>query len=99
MVLHISLNGAACLSHAHFLNFCARRSLPVFLPLLLQNFGTMALLPVLGKHLNMYLPLLLVVHCTLIWWVLFASALCQVAVGMQAMFAMSVLYMLPQGEP
>ncbi len=26
----------------------------------------MAVLPVLGKHLNMYLPLLLVLHCALI---------------------------------
>jgi len=29
--------------------------------------GTMGVLPILGKHLNVYLPLLLVVHCTLIW--------------------------------
>jgi hypothetical protein len=29
--------------------------------------GTMTVLPVLGKHLNTYLPLLLVVHCLLIW--------------------------------
>jgi len=34
---------------------------------LLQNMGTMTVLPVLGKHLNTYLPLLLVVHCCLIW--------------------------------
>ena len=33
----------------------------------LQNMGTMTVLPVLGKHLNTYLPLLLVVHCCLIW--------------------------------
>eukprot|EP00882_Tetradesmus_deserticola_P011812 GHRQ01012503.1.p1 GENE.GHRQ01012503.1~~GHRQ01012503.1.p1 ORF type:complete len:656 (+),score=303.76 GHRQ01012503.1:330-2297(+) len=32
-----------------------------------QNMGTMTVLPVLGKHLNTYLPLLLVVHCLLIW--------------------------------
>lgn len=32
-----------------------------------QNMGTMSVLPVLGKHLNTYLPLLLVVHCCLIW--------------------------------
>lgn len=32
-----------------------------------QNMGTMTVLPVLGKHLNTYLPLLLVVHCVLIW--------------------------------
>jgi hypothetical protein len=35
--------------------------------LLLQNMGTMQVLPLLGKHLNTYLPLLLVVHCLLIW--------------------------------
>lgn len=29
--------------------------------------GTMSVLPVLGQHLNTYLPLLLVVHCLLIW--------------------------------
>jgi hypothetical protein len=33
----------------------------------MQNMGTMTVLPVLGKHLNTYLPLLLVVHCLLIW--------------------------------
>eukprot|EP00775_Hariotina_reticulata_P003223 gene3223-3500_t len=32
-----------------------------------ENMGTMQVLPLLGKHLNTYLPLLLVVHCLLIW--------------------------------
>eukprot|EP00879_Flechtneria_rotunda_P003202 GHRR01003425.1.p1 GENE.GHRR01003425.1~~GHRR01003425.1.p1 ORF type:complete len:656 (+),score=226.79 GHRR01003425.1:287-2254(+) len=32
-----------------------------------KNMGSMAVLPLLGKHLNTYLPLLLVVHCLLIW--------------------------------
>ncbi|GBF88476.1 hypothetical protein Rsub_01189 [Raphidocelis subcapitata] len=30
-----------------------------------RNMGTMEVLPVLGRHLNVYLPLLLVVHCGL----------------------------------
>jgi hypothetical protein len=29
--------------------------------------GSMTVLPVLGKHLNTYLPLLLVLHCGLVW--------------------------------
>eukprot|EP00878_Enallax_costatus_P015761 GHUV01016516.1.p1 GENE.GHUV01016516.1~~GHUV01016516.1.p1 ORF type:complete len:615 (+),score=178.39 GHUV01016516.1:1103-2947(+) len=33
-----------------------------------QNMGTMGVLPVLGQHLNTYLPLLLVVHCALIYF-------------------------------
>jgi hypothetical protein len=33
-----------------------------------KNMGSMDVLPFLGKHLNVYLPLLLVVHCALIYF-------------------------------
>jgi hypothetical protein len=45
---------SAYISHGFFVSF-------------VQNLGHMDVLPVLGKHLNMYLPILLVVHCILIW--------------------------------
>jgi hypothetical protein len=32
-----------------------------------KNMGTMTVLPLLGTHLNSYLPLLLALHCGLIW--------------------------------
>jgi hypothetical protein len=30
-----------------------------------RNMGSMGVVPVIGQHLNVYLPLLLVVHCAL----------------------------------
>ena len=32
-----------------------------------RNMGAMGVLPVLGRHLNVYLPLLLGVHCAVVW--------------------------------
>lgn len=32
-----------------------------------QKMGTMQVLPVLGDHLNVYLPIILVLQCFLIW--------------------------------
>ena len=46
---------------------CPGFSCAAVVPCVLQNMGTMSVLPVLGQHLNTYLPLLLVVHCLLIW--------------------------------